>query len=272
MYTLQNEALSVDVLDPVADKECFGTRYCTGGYIFQVTDASVGPLLSGPTYPDSFNTFDGQGIPDAFNQSPLKDPKSTDARALIIGIGRCDLEKNEVEEFCSWEVRQTDTCIRMHTEQEFAHFALSLTRVVELYGRTVRSSITLNNTGRRPIPIRWFPHPFYPQTEGDELCRLNITVSFPENDGYALADSGFIARKNWPHWERGYYQALTHEAHNNLVIFQKHPTVGLVAATCSYVPNFFPIWGNKNTFSWEPFLERSAASGQQLVWSIDYEF
>ena len=135
-----------------------------------------------------------------------------------------------------------------------------------------RSSITLNNTGRRPIPIRWFPHPFYPQTEGDELCRLNIPVSFPENDGYALADSGFIARKNWPHWDKGYYQALAHEAHSNLVVLQKHPAVGLVAATCSYVPNFFPIWGNKNTFSWEPFLERSAASGQQVAWSIDYEF
>ncbi|MEC7281971.1 MAG: hypothetical protein VXU50_07875, partial [Verrucomicrobiota bacterium] len=66
VYTLQNEVLSVDVLDPVADRERFGTRYCTGGYIFQVTDANYGPLLSGPTYPDSFNTYDGQGIPDAF--------------------------------------------------------------------------------------------------------------------------------------------------------------------------------------------------------------
>ena len=99
MYTLQNDQLSVDVLDPIADVERFGTRYCTGGYIFQVTDAEKGPLLSGPTYPDSFNTFDGQGIPDAFNQSPLKDAKSSDTQALIIGIGLCDLEKNEVETF-----------------------------------------------------------------------------------------------------------------------------------------------------------------------------
>lgn len=272
MYTLQNDQLSVDVLDPIADVERFGTRYCTGGYIFQVTDAEQGPLLSGPTYPDSFNTFDGQGIPDAFNQSPLKDAKSSDTQALIIGIGLCDLEKNEVETFCSWDVQQEGSGLRMHTDQEFAHYALGLTREVSLHGRTVRSSITLANTGRRPIPIRWFPHPFYPQTTSDELCRFNIPVSFPENDGYGLADSGFIARKNWPNWEKGYYQALTHEAHSNLVILQKHPIVGLVAATCSYVPSFFPIWGNKNTFSWEPFLERSAAPGQTLAWSIDYEF
>ena len=226
MYTLQSEVLSVDVLDPVADRERFGTRYCTGGYIFQVTDTNYGPLLSGPTYPDSFNTYDGQGIPDAFNWNPLKDLQSTDAQALIIGIGRCDLEKNEVIEFCRWDVQQTETSIRMHTEQEFAHFALSLAREIRLYGRTVHSSITLDNTGRRLIPIRWFPHPFYPQTKGDELCRFNIPVSFPENDGYALADSGFIARKNWPHWERGYYQALTHKAHSNLVIISEAPNGG----------------------------------------------
>ena len=53
---------------------------------------------------------------------------------------------------------------------------------------------------------------------------------------------------------------------------QKHPTIGLVAATCSYVPSFFPIWGNHKTFSWEPFLERTVARNQTLSWSVDYEF
>ena len=48
--------------------------------------------------------------------------------------------------------------------------------------------------------------------------------------------------------------------------------LGLVAATCSYIPAFFPIWGNKNTFSWEPFLERTVFRGQTLRWSIEYEF
>ena len=76
MYELRNNSLSVTILDPLADQERFGVRYCTGGYIYQVEDARHGPLLSGPTYPDSFNWFDGQGIPDAFNLSPLRDPDS----------------------------------------------------------------------------------------------------------------------------------------------------------------------------------------------------
>ncbi len=273
MLSVKNDQLEVAVLDPVADQQRFGTRYSTGGYIFQIEDTQLGPLLSGPTYPDSFNVFDGQGMPDAFNLSPLRERDNADDKALIIGIGLCDLEADEVDEFCTWHIEQTDVAIRMRTEQTLGNFSLVLEREITLYGRTVRSAIRLANVGRQPIPLRWFPHPFFPQlTDGDELCRFNFPVRFPANDGFAMADSGFIARKNWPGWSPGYYQALDHEAATPLVIFQKHPKLGLVAATCSYIPTFFPIWGNANTFSWEPFLERSIAGGQELNWFIDYEF
>ena len=77
MYALTNESLSVAILDPQADQGRFGTRYCTGGYIYQVVDAQRGELLSGPTYPASFNWFDGQGIPDAFNLGPLREPTAS---------------------------------------------------------------------------------------------------------------------------------------------------------------------------------------------------
>jgi len=271
MYTLENKSLDVTILDPIADQERFGTRYCTGGYIFQVADAEIGPLLTGPTYPDSFNTFDGQGIPDAFNLGPLRDHKAEDALALIIGVGVCDLKKNEVEEFCVWEVEQREDAIRMLTKQAFQAYGVELERTVGLYGRTVRSQVRLKNSGRAPFGLRWFPHPFFPQPETDELCRFNLPVSFPENQGYELADSGFIRRKGWP-WTEGYYQALDHGSNLPLSIVQKHPKLGLIAATCSYIPTFFPIWGNPNTFSWEPFLERLIAPGQEMSWSIDYDF
>ncbi len=61
-------------------------------------------------------------------------------------------------------------------------------------------------------------------------------------------------------------------ATNNLIIIQRHPQLGQLTATCSYAPDFFPIWGNQNTFSWEPYLERTIAGGQQLSWRIDYDF
>ena len=85
MHTLENEELSVSILDPLADHERFGTRYCTGGYIFQVKNSRLGNLLSGPTYPDDFNVFDGQGIPDSFSHNPLRQ-QASDQEALVIGI------------------------------------------------------------------------------------------------------------------------------------------------------------------------------------------
>jgi hypothetical protein len=271
MHTLTSETLEVLILDPVADRERFGPRYCTGGYIFQIIDRHHGPLLAGPTYPDSFNWFDGQGIPDAFNLSPLREPADPGATALMIGIGICDLQTPEVAEFCDWEVQQRPAAISMRTAQAFQRFALELERTVALYQRTLRSTTRLKNTGGLPIPIRWFPHPFFPQPETGELCRLNIPVHMPANASYELGAGGFIQRKGWP-WPDDRFQVLDHGAQASLVVLQKHPRLGLVAATCSYVPSFFPIWGNRQTFSWEPFLEQTIGTGQELTWWIDYDF
>ncbi|MBC7236138.1 MAG: hypothetical protein H5T69_09865 [Chloroflexi bacterium] len=271
MYKLENDQLQVSILDPVADQERFGTRYCTGGYIFQITDSKQGDLLSGPTYPESFDWFNGQGIPDAFNLSPLREPASAEPTALIIGIGLCDLKENRVLEFCRWEVEERPAEIVMRTTSSYQGFGFELQRAIHLHQRSVHSASHLRNTGNRPIPVRWFPHPFYPQPDTDELCRFNLPVSFPENPGYALGESGFIVRKGWP-WEKGHYQALDHAAQTHLVVLQRHPLLGLVAATCSYVPGFFPIWGNLHTFSWEPFFERTLAPGQEVAWWIDYDF
>lgn len=271
MLTLANAALEVSILDPIADRARFGVRYCTGGYIYQVTDKQLGDLMSGPTYPDSFNWFDGQGIPDAFNLSPLRDPAATDSLALLLGIGVCDLAAREVREFCTWDVTQDDHSITMRTQHRHATFAVDLERTVALDGRTVKSITRVKNHGPAPIPMRWFPHPFYPQPESDALIKLNIPVAAIVDDGYVIGADGFITRRNWP-WDKGYYLSLDQTAANELVILQKHPKLGLVAGTCSYIPDYFPIWGNPRTFSWEPYLERTVGSKQEIVWWIDYEF
>ena len=274
MHTLSNTELTVSILDPLADQARFGTRYCTGGYIFQIDDRQRGPLLAGanyPDYPDGFIPYNGQGIPDAFNLSPLAEPKQGGPLALIVGIGLCDLVADTVVEFCQWKVEETAGALTMRTAQSFQSFALNLERTVGLQGRTVRSTARLTNTGQSFIPLRWFPHPFYPQPPGDELCRFNVPVSMPDNPGYVFAPSGFIARRNFPDG-RGYFQPLEMDAHAPLVVIQKHPVIGLTTGTCSYVPTWMPIWGNANTFSWEPYLERTVAPGQTAEWWIDYDF
>ena len=255
MYSIANASLVVSILDPIADRERFGTRYCTGGYVFQVEDTKLGALMSGPRFPDGFSQFDGQGIPDAFNLAPLSGP-GAGSPALILGIGLCDRANDAVLEFCRWEIAQGPSSLTFRTRQEFGGFQVELVRTVTLLNRTVRSATQLANLGQQFLPVRWFPHPFYPQPATDELCRLNVPISLADSPGYALAENGYITRKAWP-WTTGYLLPVDHAAQTNLVVQQRHPLLGLVAATCSYVPAFMPIWGNRATFSWEPFYERT---------------
>ena len=270
MFHLTNDELDVELLDPVADRARFGVRYCTGGYIFQVTDPRHGELLTGPTYPESFNWFDGQGIPDAFNLGPLASVHRLD-EALVIGIGICDVKSRHVVRFCDWRITMGELRIEFETSHAYEDYSLSLVRTVELNRRTLRSHTRVHNTGQVFVPVRWFPHPFYPQPKGDELLWTNARLRWRDAPDYALGASGFIERRGWP-WHEGHYLPLDHDATAPLVLLQRHPALGLVTAACSYVPDFFPIWGNGNTFSFEPFFERNVAPGQSLDWSIDYTF
>jgi hypothetical protein len=274
MFTLKSASLSVEVLDPVADRARMGARYCAGGYIFQVNDARHGTLLSGPTYPNDFNTFDGQGIPDAFNLAPLRKVGDADI-AAVIGVGvirqMANWRVNEPVSFCEWQIAAGADAIHMTTHQAHGDWSWQLTREVILRNRTLHTRIELHNDGNEAIGVRWFPHPFFPQPETPELMKINAPLRMPDNEGYALADNGFICRKRMPDL-RGDYQSLAHEATAPLVILQRHPTFGQIAATCSYAPAMFPIWGNRNTFSWEPFFERSFAPRDTLSWWIDYDF
>jgi hypothetical protein len=38
------------------------------------------------------------------------------------------------------------------------------------------------------------------------------------------------------------------------------------------VPTRLPVWGNENTFSFEPFYERMLQPKEQARWSITYDF
>ncbi len=271
MYTLNNTALQVTILDPVTDQRRLGPRYCHGGYIFQITDHNLGPLLSGPTYPDSFNIYDGQGLPEAFNLSPLHNPTGVETLALVLGVGICNLSTNLVTDWSEWRVTTEHCRIVFHTSHVFGKFAANIERVITLTHRTVRSETRLINYGENWIPVRWFPHPFFPQPTSSELCKFNIPVRIGDNPGYTLESNGFIYRKGDP-WTQGYFLPLDHDANTNLIVHQRHPLLGLVTATCSFAPAYFPIWGNPCTFSWEPFLERTLGPQQQLRWWIDYDF
>jgi|EP01044_Picomonas_judraskeda_P017912 hypothetical protein len=107
MLVLENASLRVTLLDPHADRDRLSIRYCCGGYIFQVEDKQLGPLLAipdqltdeqakqysnGKVWEDGFNVQDGQGIPDCFSGHGRPNPEA-DGTMLVLGVGVCTGKK-----------------------------------------------------------------------------------------------------------------------------------------------------------------------------------
>lgn len=276
MILLRNDSLAVSVLDPVADKELLGTRYCTGGFIFQVEDARRGILLSGPTFPDSYNLFDGQGAPDAFQPVLVAEQESDGSTVLVlgVGIGLIDAKRNLVLERCVWDIREGEGTLGFRTVQAAAGWSLRLERRLLLRGRTLRCETLLANTGSRHLPFQWYPHPFFPLYETGECCRFSVPVTLPDNPGYELLENGFLKMKGFP-WKgpnENHFQMLGHAGDRPMQIVQKHPVTSLVVATLDYVPTRLPVWGNRRTFSFEPYYDRVVSQGEETRWSITYDF
>ena len=275
MLTLKNESLSVSVLDPVADSGRLGTRYCTGGFIFQIEDAARGILLSGPTFPDSYNLFDGQGAPDAFQPHLVveQDPSGKPLLVLGIGIGLIVAATDRTRDRCTWDIGGGAGTLIFRTAQAAGQWSFKLERRLVLRGRTLRSQTALLNTGTRHIPFQWYPHPFFPLYPGGECCRVGVPVTLPENPGYELSENGFLVMKDLP-WTgtRNHFQLLGHGGDRPVSFLQRHPVTGLVSAVCDYVPTRLPVWGNPRTFSFEPYYERNLSPQDQARWSITYDF
>ncbi len=275
MIELANESLTVEVLDPVADQGRLGTRYCTGGFIFQVRDASRGILLSGPTFPDSYNLFDGQGAPDAFQPHLVVKTGADGAPTMVlgVGIGLIDVKANTVVERTRWQVDRREGELDFRTTQEAGGWSFRLERRLTLKGRTLCSRTVLSNTGERHVPFQWYPHPFFPLYPSGECCSLSLPVTLPENPGYELLPNGFLRMKHLP-WTgtENHFQLLDYRADRPVPFLQKHPVTSLVSAVCDYVPARLPVWGNRFTFSFEPYYERVLSPKDTARWSITYDF
>ena len=282
MYTLKNDQLAVSILDPVEDVARLGSRYCTGGYIWQVTDAQKGKLIAGPEYPKEPNTFDGQGMPDMFIQALGAEEAPVGGEVGCIGVGRVRRTSQEpfdvryhreVIAFVQWQVKAGEDEVNMQTDAEFKDWAYHLERDVRLEGRAILSRTSISSQGKAPLPVRWFAHPFFPLTEDNALCRFSMPFSLPENPGFFINDEGFVTRKANHDWRKGWFQPVDyHKQRDAMTAVEKHPLVGEVTVTTDFMPAFLPIWGNERTFSFEPYFERELASGQSAAWKIEYRF
>jgi hypothetical protein len=283
LFKLSNNALILSILDPAVDTARLGSRYCTGGYIWQIEDLNQGPLLTGPQYPSPAPLpFHGQGAPEAF-VSPLgTDDVAVGGTVTVIGVGTVlrtsaihpfhVRDNPTVQRFCSWKVEERAGCIRMTTEQCSGSYSLNLMRTVTLDERTVMSQTEVVNHSSVDLPISWFPHPFFPPAPDGRCCRFGFEWSLPDNAGYIRDEQGGLCLKREYPWEKGLFQQLGIPSGVELAAEIMHPAVGTVRVTTDYVLASLPVWANRVTFSPEAYQGRVVPAGERSQWEIRYRF
>jgi hypothetical protein len=308
MITISSSGLSAGLLDPREDLALTGSRYCVGGYIWQVRDAGGRALFSGPRYPSPTPpVFDGQGAPEAF-ETPLGGADGpVGGGVCVIGVGAVE-RSSAVEPFhprnnprvvapCKWEVERWGDRAAMTAFQEFGERAITLRREARVVDNRVESVNTIKNTGAATVDLRWFAHPFFPLngklTELTELTNENANltiakvkpdvglpcgkitppVTLPENAGYEIGADGMIRMKPGYPWEKGLFQELGVPSPPQKLAFEiPHPVVGSVRVQTDYEVIRCALWANANTFSFEPFVSRVVNPGEEFLWGVSYDF
>lgn len=284
MLHLENAGLRVSLLDPEADRARLGSRYCVGGYIWQVEDAAKGPLFSGPVFPrPDPSGWDGQGAPEVFEIALGQESAGVGDEVWVIGVGRVRREspvkpfhvRNNfgVAEFAPWTVETGPGRATFVSDQAFRTWALRLERSVRLVERTLISATTVLNNGSAELPIRWFAHPFFPHA-GLEAFGFSRETAFPawvaDAGGFRYNDRGWIERKGDYDWRKGCYQLVQAPFGFPLDARVNHPALGGIEVSCKLPLCFLPIWANEKTVSFEPYLQTQVPPGAAFSWSVEY--
>lgn len=280
MLRLANSDLTVELLDPasVADAQRQGTRFCWGGYIWQIRDAAGAPLLAGPEWPlPDPTSFNGQGLPESFRHAELNTGRPLileDQAGFIIGVGDVapSPEGPAITTPARWTVTPSPAAIEFSTTQQNARHACSLTRHLALAGRTVTSTTHVVNTGAHPLPLHWFAHPFFALTDRLLTAELPRSWGMADNVGYALdAFHRLTFKRRFLHKDDGHFELLRIGS-DPLRVRLSHPRLAWLDFSTDFVPDHCPIWGNSNTWSIEPYITTELAAGATRSWTLRYDF
>ncbi len=269
MYTVSSDKLSIHILDPVTDRDRFGLRFCTGGYIFQVENTHGDELLSGPTYPYDFVPVHGQGAPDTFNHIPLRIQGSDDV--MILGIGRCNMESDSIVEPCLWKIEKiSDSRISFSTRHAFDSYDIYLKRTVSLSSFKVIVETEIKNSGSVYLPISWYPHPFFPPAKDNVLFSLPETSMMDVPTGFFKQEGRLFKRVQGISQDVSFQPLRTHSDCLDAYIFTSKGYRCHMKS--DYYSDFTPIWANDNTCSVEPYYDTTVFPSRKLSWCVSYEF
>ena len=279
MLTLANAELTVDLLDPAADHARLGPRFCWGGYIWQVHDRHLGPLLTGPEWPE-INPLphNGQGLPESFRHStttgePLLWDGATGLAPGAGALGRDPTGTISVTTPCAWRIDLHATCAVFRSEQSVGRWSYALERTVELHGRQLVSRSRLTNRGAAPLTLEWFAHPFF-ALQSDGLLRVTLPegTRLPENPGYLLTGRELTLRRAFSGVHGGHLEHLGLPADRFFAAGLSHPRLDGVRFATDFAPLKCVLWANGNTLSLEPFLALHLGPGESSKWTLTYDF
>lgn len=280
MFALQNRELRVEVLDPVAAAERLGPRYCWGGYIWQVHDATLGPLLRGPEWPNPTPlAFNGQGLPESFRHRTRAGAPLTwqGNRGVSLGAGALAADPAggvTVETPCEWRITSAgDAALIFHAHHAAAGFSYELERRIELHDRTVTSSTRLANLADASLVLQWFAHPFWALTNGRAAVTLPAGSTISPNPGFVVAADGALTfQRPFVASTDDQFALLTLPPGRPLALALDHPQLARVTFATSFVPAECPVWANAHTVSVEPYLALDLAPGETRAWHVRHGF
>jgi hypothetical protein len=279
MLHLANAELTVDLLDPAAEHARLGPRFCWGGYIWQVADRAVGPLLTGPEWPNPTpRPHNGQGLPESFRHSTTTGQPLLWDGAVGLAPGAGALGRNAAGDVtvttpCVWQIDLQANRAVFQTEQTVGRWSYALQRTIELHGRQVRSHSRLTNRGSVPLVLEWFAHPFFAlQSDGRQHLNLPAGTQLPDNAGYLLTGRELTLRRAFVGIDDGHLELLRLPAGQPFVAALAHPRLAGVNFATDFAPFKCVLWANGNTLSLEPFLALSLAPGEAREWTLTYDF
>jgi hypothetical protein len=284
MLYLKNELYTVEVLDPAEDLGLLGARYCRGGQVFQVKSKGGKELFSGPNFPNDYNPFDSQGLPDAFNSYPNLEGAKLGDDIFVIGVGLVKYAKpietffacdnRDLKQSVEWDVKQSDNSLSFECKDEYQGWAYTFKKKLELIDGKLKFDFELKNTGEKVLPVSWFAHPFFFHNKNQGIGKLPVEQEanpFYEKD----SEGKFYARlpQNYDgavHNTFAMGQAIQNG--DALSIPYQHDQLSGFKIDCRFQVAQFPVWFNDKTTSPEPFLIDELRSGDKLSWGIDYTF
>jgi len=278
MFTLKNSELTIDVLDPITDRIHLGPRFCWGGYIWQVNDNKLGPLISGPEWPNPNPTpFNGQGLPESFRYKTRDDKFLTwnGFTGVSLGAGEIGLLKDGscgVITPCVWNITHEECSMTFQTRHILCSYDYEIIRKIELNNRTIRSTTTLVNYIENTLNLEWFAHPFFALKNKQTYAELPEGTTLAHNPGFDLIGTKLIQKRIFQSMTDGHLDYLNLPEEKTHKVNLMHPILSHVSLMFNFKPSECLIWGNNSTFSIEPYRVITLNPNESLTWTLEYNF